>query len=398
MLGTALLLACGEKSSVPLQSQDPNALIGLKVTLPSTTMLVGTSGRARVVTIDRRGNEAPPTGAVTWRAGAPEVATISAAGVITAMGPGQTPVSAGVGDFLEVALLTVVPVPAARMSLSRDTATLAVGETIDLQAQLFDSTGHELTGRTVQWSASDPTRVSVSATGRLTALALGRVRVTASAGPISATALVLVKGPPGVVAAVFVEPAINTVVIGDSVRLDAFIEDSDGNEVTDQRVQWLMSSQGGDGVGRVSDSGVFFALKPGRVIVEAVAAQQRGQALITVVDQIDTSIVVKVAAPLAGAIIQDSLVVIADIRTKRSIQQVTLSVLNDSTTMRLEPVGTRGTMLWVGRLDLSGVRYGNYQLIVTVLTDGGKKGLGTLTFTRATQVGPGGTKPPPRNR
>jgi hypothetical protein len=90
--------------------------------------------------------------------------------------------------------------------------------------------------------------------------------------------------------------------------------------------------------------------------------------------------------------------VIADIRTKRSIQQVTLSVLNDSTTMRLEPVGTRGTMLWVGRLDLSGVRYGNYQLIVTVLTDGGKKGLGTLTFTRATQVGPGGTKPPPRNR
>lgn len=397
-LAAALSLGCGEKSSVPLQSTSPDAIIGLKVTLPSTSMMVGTSGRATVVTVDRGGNHVAPTGTVTWQAGAPEVATISSEGVITAVGPGQTPISATFGAFQEVALLTVVPVPATRIALSRDTATLAVGEALDLQAMLFDSTGRELAGRSVQWSSSDPAKVSVTPGGRATALALGRVRVTATAGQLSTTALVLVKGPPGVVAAVFVEPAINTVVIGDSVHLSAFLEDSDGEAVTGRRLQWILSSSGGSGIGTLSDSGVFVALRPGRVIVEAVADNQRGQAMITVVDQIDRSIVVKVASPLEGEVIEDSLVVKADVKPTQNVRTVILRVLNDSTLMRLEPINSRGTLLWVGRLDLSAVRYGNYQLIVTVLTTDGKKGLGTLTFTRATQVGPGGTKPPPRNR
>lgn len=73
---------------------------------------------------------------------------------------------------------------------------MVVGATQQLSAKLYDKNGKLVTASTVSWSASPTSVATVSATGLLTAVAPGTVRVTASSGSLSNSVDVLVEANP----------------------------------------------------------------------------------------------------------------------------------------------------------------------------------------------------------
>jgi uncharacterized protein YjdB len=70
------------------------------------------------------------------------------------------------------------------------------GQTVQLTATLEDSTGTVTTDRTIEWTSSDPTKATVSASGLVSTLAPGSVTITALSETKSGTASVTVQRIP----------------------------------------------------------------------------------------------------------------------------------------------------------------------------------------------------------
>ena len=88
----------------------------------------------------------------------------------------------------------VTPVPliqtVARLSVSPTALDMVVGASATLSARTYDASGAELTGRLLTWSSSDISKLTVSTSGLVTAVATGTFTVTASAEGKSASASV----------------------------------------------------------------------------------------------------------------------------------------------------------------------------------------------------------------
>ncbi len=76
-----------------------------------------------------------------------------------------------------------------------DSVDLAPGGTAQLSASVLDADGKPLSGRSVTWSSANPAAVDVSATGLVSAAAVGRAVITARSEGRSGTAVVVVAAP-----------------------------------------------------------------------------------------------------------------------------------------------------------------------------------------------------------
>jgi hypothetical protein len=87
----------------------------------------------------------------------------------------------------------VTPPPAvAAVIVAPDSSLLIPGGSAQLAATVRDANGAPLTGRTIAWSSSDNSKVTVSQTGQVTAVAVGRVVVTAASEGKSGSTVVVV--------------------------------------------------------------------------------------------------------------------------------------------------------------------------------------------------------------
>ena len=102
--------------------------------------------------------------------------------------------------------------PIASVVLDRDTATVAVGGTVQLAVTIKDAQGSALTGRAVTWSSTTAARASVSNSGLVTGLQVGQSRIVATAEGKSDTATVFV--PPASVAIILEQTGARTVTLG----------------------------------------------------------------------------------------------------------------------------------------------------------------------------------------
>ena len=79
----------------------------------------------------------------------------------------------------------------ASVAVTPQSPLIATGDTLTLVASTRDIGGGALPGRRVEWSSEAPDLVSVSATGRITALVARRsVRISATSEGVSGTATV----------------------------------------------------------------------------------------------------------------------------------------------------------------------------------------------------------------
>jgi uncharacterized protein YjdB len=214
---------------------------------------------------------------VTRNSSRPNVATVSGSGVVAAVSVGTAVITATVDGKSGVAAVTVASAPVTSVAVSPSSATLVVGQTLELEAQPRDAGGHALIGRAVTWSSNQPNIVTVASSGIVAAVSPGTATVTASTEGRSGTATITVNAP--TVNRVEVTPATAVISVGSSFRLSATVFDSRGNVIPGAKVAWSSSDTR---IAIVDNNGRVTAVRPGSVVVTATSGDKAGTASVSV--------------------------------------------------------------------------------------------------------------------
>lgn len=133
---------------------------------------------------------------VTWSSSDASKVSVASDGSVTGVALGSATITASSEGKAGTASVIVVPPPVAAVTLQPTTAVLYPTQTVQLTATLKDGAGNTLSGRTVVWTSADTTKVRVSTSGLVTAIAAPGATVTAASEGRSATAAITVNAPP----------------------------------------------------------------------------------------------------------------------------------------------------------------------------------------------------------
>src|SRR5437762_4623993 len=194
--GLALTACSSANTGVEVVPKTPVASV--TVAMPATSLLTGQTQQA--VATPRDANGASLTDRqVTWSSGTPGVASVSDQGMIAAITPGTSMITATSEGVSGQGMLTVVPVPAipvASVAVSPASPSVQVGATTQLSVVTRDANNNVLTGRVVTWSSGNPLIASVNANGLVSGVGAGSTNITASSEGKTGSASVTVSAVP----------------------------------------------------------------------------------------------------------------------------------------------------------------------------------------------------------
>jgi uncharacterized protein YjdB len=173
----------------------PPAVVALmRLSPPSLELEPGQSAPITATAVDANGATVPGQ-TVSWGSSQPAVATVTAAGVVTAVADGTAAITASVGSAIASATVTVRS-RVASITVTPPTAELTLGRMpLQLVAQPRSASGAAL-DRPVQWTSQNPAIASVTASGLVTAVATGSTTITATSDGTSGSAAVQVLSDP----------------------------------------------------------------------------------------------------------------------------------------------------------------------------------------------------------
>ncbi len=180
------------------------------------------------------------------------------------------------GAFADTANVTVSLAPVANVVVTPASATLGVGETVQLTATPTDASGNPLSGRQVTWESSDPAVANVSAAGVVAGGAAGSATITAVSEGVSGSAEITVAAA---VSSVEVAPTTAALTVGGTVQLTATAKDAAGNSLQGRAIAW---SSDNSSVATVSADGLVTAVAQGTATVAATSDGKSGSAQISV--------------------------------------------------------------------------------------------------------------------
>ncbi len=275
----AITATCEGKSgsaAVTVAAPPPAPVASVSVSPASASVSVGQTVQLAATPKDANGN--PLTGrTVTWSSGNSGVATVSASGIVTGVSPGAATITAASEGKSGTAAVTVSSVPVASVAVSPTSASVSVGQTVQLAATPKDANGNPLTGRTVTWSSGNTAVATVSASGLVTGVSAGAATITAASEGQSGSAAITVTSVP--VASVAVSPASASVQTGQAVQLTATPKDANGNPLSGRTIVWTSSNTA---AASVNTSGRVTGVAAGSATITATSEGKSGTAAITV--------------------------------------------------------------------------------------------------------------------
>ena len=180
-------LGCGGGGGVA----GPPPIATLAVALEQSSIVIGGTTTATATPKDASGNVL--TGRlIAWSSDVPAVATVSAAGVVTAVSPGFANIRATSEGHTGSTGLAVVSSAVASVTVSLASSTIGVGRTTQATATTRDANGSVVTGRSVTWASDNTSVATVSATGVVRGVAAGSTNITATSEGKSGSAGVTV--------------------------------------------------------------------------------------------------------------------------------------------------------------------------------------------------------------
>ena len=213
---------------------------------------------------------------ISYASDKPNVATVSAAGLVTAVTVGTAKITATSEGKSGTADITVTPVPVATVDVAPGLSDLTIGGNVTLTAIPKDARGVVLSGRPVVWTSGAPGVATVNGGGVVTATGSGTAVVFATIEGRTGSATVNVRQIP--VTSVTVTPAVSPVAVGANVQLTATVR-SGTTVLTDRVVGWSSSN---DAVAVVSSTGRVTALKAGSATITATSEGVSGTAFVGV--------------------------------------------------------------------------------------------------------------------
>jgi len=129
--------------------------------------------------------------AVVWTSSNLPVASVSTAGVVSAVAEGTANITVTVdGVPSSAVVVNVSRVPVASVTVTPNPAVVKVTFTQQLNATLRDNIGNPIGGRAIIWTTSDGSIVTVSTTGQIQGIAVGSATITATSEGVSGTTTV----------------------------------------------------------------------------------------------------------------------------------------------------------------------------------------------------------------
>jgi 6-phosphogluconolactonase (cycloisomerase 2 family) len=277
------LAACGGGGSQPAP---PPTLTSISVSPSSPSVALGATQQLSATGSFSNGTTQPLAG-VQWSSSNTAVATVSSAGLLTAVAQGSSVITAAFGSATATVNVTVGPPVLASVSITPANATLALGRTQQLSAVgvLTDKTTQPLTN--ITWVSSAPQIASVSSTGLVTSKAVGSATISASASSVSGSTGLNVG--PAALESVTVSPDAATVPVGLTQQFTASGGFSDGTSSPLATVTWAVSDTS---IATISATGVLTAKIRGNVTVSASSSGVSGSTLTTVGAPVLTAIAV----------------------------------------------------------------------------------------------------------
>jgi len=271
--------ACAESAveTIPVASID--------VTPDTATVRAGGSLSMSARVLDSTGATID-VGGVVWSSSNASVASVSSAGVVTALLPGTARIAVSAGGKSATADIIVAARDVASVVVNPPTLSIRVGVSTPLQALTLDAEGGTLTGRAVTWNSSAPAIAIVSASGVVTGVAAGAATITATSAGRVGQAAVTVTLPP--VQTVTVSRALDTIGVTGSVTKTAVLRDASNTVLTGRALSWSSSNVA---VATVSSTGNVLGLAPGTVTISATSEGRIGNSTVVVLARLASAVI-----------------------------------------------------------------------------------------------------------
>lgn len=242
------------------------------------TIFPGQSLQLSAIVTDDRGQVLSGK-SVTYATSNLQVASVSSAGLVTGISAGIVTITATSEGASGTASITVAPEPIAVVEVSPATASIAVGQPIQLTAIARGAGGQvlSLTGRTVTWATGSPSVASVSSSGMATGVSPGTAVIIATVDGRQGSATVSVRAVS--VASVVVNPPSTSITVGQSTTLTATALDANGIPLSGRVAGWSSSN---NAIASVSSSGTVTGVATGNATITATIDGQAGSATVTV--------------------------------------------------------------------------------------------------------------------
>jgi len=285
----SLMVASVSALSCSQSTVEFNPVASITLTPPTTSVRAGTSVTMLARPLDAAGN-ALTIRALAWSSDNTSVATVSDAGVVTTLTPGDARIAVSAFGKSATATVTVTPRTVASVVVAPSTASMRVGVTATLTAQTFDVDGLRLTGRLIAWNSGNTAVATVNAQGVVTGVSPGAATITAISEGRSGQAAVTVTVPP--VQTVTLTPGLDTLGVGTTRTIAAVLRDAGGAVLTGRSVAWISSNAA---VASVSSAGAVTAVSPGTATMTATSEGRTGAASIVVLARLASAVILSPA-------------------------------------------------------------------------------------------------------
>lgn len=249
-----------------------------RVAIEPAQAMMATRGASLILHAEPRDEKGQPVPDVqiAWSSGNPAVASVDAAGKVTAVKSGTAVVTAVAGHIQGTATIKV-SIPALLTLSPRQIELTGSGQLEAIHMVAKDDVGTVISGMPGFWTSSNSNVASVNNQGIVHALAAGEATITVRTGPLSATTKVTVAlprfdklsiGPKG--------PLKLKVGQGQQLTLAATLA---GQPVAGVSAKWTCDAEK---VAMVSPVGQLTAVKKGRATVFATAGDKTSKLVVVV--------------------------------------------------------------------------------------------------------------------
>ncbi len=213
----------------------------------------------RAEVLDKNDHPVPKITA-TFESSNSKVVSVDASGLIRSLSAGKATITAKAGELSAQIAAEVFDVTTITVTPARVTMAGPKGMTVPLTAEVRGSTA-QVVNLVPTWSTSDAKIATVDAKGVVTALADGRVAVTAQLGDVGGAAdlRVLLRE----LVSFDVSPKTVLMHERETQRVSVSVRDSKGMVIEDVAVAWTSS----DPTTAVCSAGVITALAPGSATI-----------------------------------------------------------------------------------------------------------------------------------